>query len=224
MTPEELDKIKKEIELLEIELKLKRSKWNRLAAWSGWIAAIVLLISNSFGVFQSMVTYYDKRAEQTEFNLNQGIITLVTDKNVELEQRIKIITLLSYYEYNSLPTLIYFLERDKNRDVRNAVVESLKRILRNSRRKDAIINELSNSFLLFLGRVKEKTEFPIYVTYLRLFQDEGMNKFMNKEQTTFVQDSLRSFKINKFANDSVIYLDFYNDLTEEQIKKIGRKK
>lgn len=110
--------------------------------WSAFILGSVTLISAIFGVFVPLSEYLDESRKALEYDLNENMIGFVKDldsDSADLANRG--IMMLSYYEMNSIPILLFYLEGSRNdqKPFRLKIIETIDLIYSDSRG-----NELTN--------------------------------------------------------------------------------
>jgi hypothetical protein len=118
----EKEKLQAEIDILKAQLateypiKDKETGWFEKVAihvkgWSAFILGAVTLISAVWGVFLPLSEYLVEQRRVLEFQLNQNMIGFVDDLNSEDPAVAnKGVMMLSYYQENSIPILLFFLE------------------------------------------------------------------------------------------------------------------
>lgn len=96
--------------------------------WSAFILGAVTLISAVWGVFVPLSEYLVEQRKALEYELNENMIGFVDDLNSE-DPAIanRGVMMLSYYEVNSIPILLFFLEGSGNEkeEFREKIVETI---------------------------------------------------------------------------------------------------
>lgn len=96
--------------------------------WSSFILGAVALFSAVFGVFVPLSEYLDEQRRALEYDLNENMITFVDGLNSE-DQSVarRSIMMLSYYETNSIPILLFFMEDSRNdqKEFRRKIIETI---------------------------------------------------------------------------------------------------
>lgn len=206
---DKLRKLELEIQLLEKEVAAKSKRvtwWDKLKMYSGWIAALLTFAVSVWGdLYEPISTYLEKRKEKTEFDLNQGMISLVIGKGDNPKAKREAITLLSYYEYNSIPILMYFLETDKNDTTKRATVGAIEKILARSKRKKEITEELVASFRLFMSKTT-RDDSNTFKRLLELFTK--IDKHMERRQQEEIDTLLINKRKSVFNQDTSKYKSF----------------
>jgi hypothetical protein len=96
--------------------------------WSAFVLGSVTLISAIFGVFVPLSEYLDASRRALSYDLNENMIGFVNDlssDSAELANRG--IMMLSYYEMNSIPILLFYLEGSSNfqKPFRTKIIETI---------------------------------------------------------------------------------------------------
>lgn len=109
--------------------------------WSSFILGAVALFSAVFGVFVPLAEYLDEQRRALEYDLNENMINFVDGLNSE-DQSVarRSIMMLSYYETNSIPILLFFMEDSRNdqKEFRNKIIETISLIYADTGEKDII--------------------------------------------------------------------------------------
>ncbi len=156
----EKDKLQAEIDILHARLRKefpdeKPPGWmDKLAGfaqkWSAFILGTVTLISAVFGIFVPVSEYLAEQRRALQYELNENMIGFVNDlTNDSLANRA--VVMLSYYEVNSIPILLFYLETTTfyQNDFRAKLIETISTIYSDSRNDeilDLIINKMNNNF------------------------------------------------------------------------------
>ncbi|MEJ2595787.1 MAG: hypothetical protein P8100_11840 [bacterium] len=156
----EKDKLQAEIDILHARLlkefpEEKTPGWtDKLAGfaqkWSAFILGTVTLISAVFGIFVPVSEYLAEQRRALQYDLNENMIGFVNDlTNDSLANRA--VVMLSYYEVNSIPILLFYLETTTfyQNDFRTKLIETISMIYadtRNDEILDLIIVKMDNTF------------------------------------------------------------------------------
>jgi len=124
--------------------------------WTAFILGSVTLISAVFGVFVPLSEYLDESRRALQYDLNENMIGFVKDLNSDsTELANRGIMMLSYYEMNSIPILLFYLEGSQNnqKEFRLKIIETIDLIYADSKSSEIIemvLVRLENN----LGRLK----------------------------------------------------------------------
>jgi len=122
MTKEEMEQLKMETEMELLKLKLqkeqKEAKPSRLSTFFDrfhkWIALLVAIVSLGAGVWGLVIpakNYFDERQKQVHYDLSKEMIGFANKLNdTSKAVRQDAVMLLSYYDLNSMPILLFKLE------------------------------------------------------------------------------------------------------------------
>jgi len=158
----DLDLIKKKA---EVE-KAKKVLW-RIQAMAGLGFAFAVSV---FQLLGPIINFFDARTKQYEFQLNSSMVALIDKPSATLNEKIRAINLLSYYEYNSIPVLTYYIETDQDQ-VRNAAIKILTDIFRFSEKKEESFERVLQSLSNFISIIDSEKQFYAYKGYITFFQD-----------------------------------------------------
>ena len=159
----EKEKLQAEINILKAKLKSEypvnepEGYFNRVAGfaqkWSAFILGSVTLISAIWGVFVPLSEYLDARRNALEYNLNENMIRFVKGLNsYDTDTAKQSVMMLSYYETNSIPILLYYFENseiDYDVDLRAKIIETISMIYDGNKNKkiiEEIIRGINISF------------------------------------------------------------------------------
>lgn len=125
--------------------------------WSAFVLGSITLISAIFGVFVPLSEYLDASRRALSYELNENMIGFVNDlgsDSAELANRG--IMMLSYYEMNSIPILLYYLEGSGNlqKPFRIKIIETIDLIYSRSR-SDEIPDLIVVNMQKNLSKIKE---------------------------------------------------------------------
>jgi hypothetical protein len=96
--------------------------------WSSFVLGAVALFSAVFGVFVPLSEYLDEQRKALEYDLNENMISFVDGLNSEDPSVARrSIMMLSYYETNSIPILLFFMEDSRNNqnEFRKKIIETI---------------------------------------------------------------------------------------------------
>lgn len=132
----EKEKLQAEIDILKARLSKEypddkpRGRFDKLAGfarkWSAFILGTVTLISAIFGVFVPLAQYLEERRNALKYDLNENMIGFVDDMMSGNPDSVnRGIMMLSYYEINSVPILLYFLSKSDQRVEKQKMIENI---------------------------------------------------------------------------------------------------
>jgi hypothetical protein len=132
----ENEKLQAEIDILHARLakefpEEKRQRWyDKLAEfarkWAAFVLGTVTLISAIFGVFVPLAEYLEERRNALKYALNENMIGFVDDMmSGDTEKVNRGIMMLSYYEINSIPILLYSLSESESGATRQKIIENI---------------------------------------------------------------------------------------------------
>jgi hypothetical protein len=160
----EKEKLQAEIDILKArlakeypEITEEKPGWferasNYAGKWSALILGAVTLISAIWGVFLPLSEYLVEQRKALEYELNENMIGFVDDLNSDSAAIAnRGVMMLSYYETNSIPILLFFLEGSRNEQevFRDKIIETIGLIYEDSKASgimDVILIKLENSF------------------------------------------------------------------------------
>lgn len=118
--------------------------------WSAFILGSVTLFSAVFGVFVPLSQYLDERRKALEYDLNENMIGFVEDLNSDsLAISTRSVMMLSYYEVNSIPILLFFLESSKDTEFIDKISETIGLIYSDNRGTEiveVVLRRIQNNF------------------------------------------------------------------------------
>lgn len=160
----EKEKLRAEIDILNARLETeypdkeeKKEGWFSKASvhagrWSAILLGAVTLFSAIWGVFLPLSEYLGEQQRALEFQLNTNMIGFVDDLNSE-DPTIanRGVMMLSYYEENSIPILLFFLEGTQNdqEEFREKIIEAIALIYEDSSNDgimEIILTKMENTF------------------------------------------------------------------------------
>lgn len=154
------DKLVSEIKLLEARLKsdfpatIKKRKADIVAdfikKWAAVILATATVISAILAIFFPLSSYLTEKKKALEYELNENMIEFVNDLNNDsLADRG--VMMLSYYEANSIPILLFHLENCENdqKDFKNRIIVTLTKIYINNKKTDLVGKVMTNIDIIF---------------------------------------------------------------------------
>ncbi len=160
----EKEKLQAEIDILKGQLakefpeeKEKSPGWFEKISvhakgWSALLLGAVTLFSAIWGVFVPLSQYLDEQKKALEFALNENMIGFVEDLNDSVPAIAnRGVMMLSYYEMNSVPILLFFLETSENNqeEFREKIIETIALIYsgdRGTKIVDGVALRIMNSF------------------------------------------------------------------------------
>ena len=168
----EKEKIQAEINILEARLIKEfpedkpAGRMDRLAEfaskWSTFILRSITLVSAIFGIFVPLSDYLAQQQKALEYELNENMIGFINDLNTDSLAN-RGVVMLSYYEVNSIPILLFYLETSGNEAIefRAKLIETIGLIYADSRNReilDLIAGRLQNTFNHIKDDYTSKTE------------------------------------------------------------------
>ena len=156
----EKEKLQAEIDILHARLKKefpedKPPGWGDMLAgfaqkWSAFILGTVTLISAVFGIFVPVSEYLAEQQRALQYDLNENMIGFVNDLNNDSLAN-RAIVMLSYYEVNSIPIMLFYLESSTyfQKEFRSKLIETIGMIYaetRNPEILDLIMVKMDNTF------------------------------------------------------------------------------
>ncbi len=173
MTDAEIEKLYLEIKHLrfDYEVKEKNKKWSKLLTANSFLGYILALMIASFQVMNPIANYFKERSARYRFQLNSEMISLINSEK-DSETRLRAATMLTYYNYNSIPILLYFMEsgdEEATVDLTAKVFRKLSKI-----EADSSFTEITKSFGLLtkrIGNEEDARELTVFKRYLKLFQE-----------------------------------------------------
>jgi hypothetical protein len=168
----EKEKLQAEINILKAKLAVeypeeeeKEPGWfdkisSYAGKWSAILLSVVALISAIWGVFLPLSEYLAEQRKALEFNLNENMIGFVDDLNSDSAAIAnRGIMMLSYYEVNSIPILLFFLESSRNdqKEYRGKIIGTVNLIYEDSN-DDAIIEIILRKIENTFTEIKEGHE------------------------------------------------------------------
>ena len=204
-------KLELEIELLKVQLdeKLnptKPTRWTRInnwvKKWSITILTIASIIGGIWGVFYPIKTYYNEKSKELQFSLNQSMINLVNDLyDTNRVKKNSAIVLLSYYEENAIPILLYHLENSDQ--IEEDLTLTISRIY--TRKPSTTMPQLSSISEDLFNKESEKAGVLVningLINYSRLFQ-----------KIDFEKEHLAVVERIKSSQDSILAFHFVHEI------------
>ncbi len=180
--------------------------------WSSFVLGAVALFSAVFGVFVPLSEYLVEQRKALEYELNGNMINFVdglnsTDPSVARRS----IMMLSYYETNSIPILLFFLEDSQNNqeEFRQKIIETVGLIYTNNSNDniiDMILVKLQSNFNQLKNEgnnsIDAKMFRPLY-NFMDLINGMELNE-SDKEEVVVVYSSLKS----RICSDELLRDDF----------------
>jgi len=216
----EIRKLHLEIRALQRENRQTFGK--RVKNWIGFISLIVGLFVAVWGLFSPVASYVESQAKKTTYELNSNMIGLVTNSKT-LDEKNRAITLLAYYEGNSLPILIFFLESVSFDSSKSTIINSIARIYEQGD-NDKVFSEIEKSFVSFCKRFfASQDNKAVFLNYKDLFLSlplsVGAKKDLVKDLSQFKEVLTRTVSESQ---DSIFYSievgDLINEISPEKTK------
>jgi len=166
----EKEKLQAEINILNARLQKEFPEgkppgmWDKLAAfaqkWSAFILGTVTLFSAVFGLIVPLSEYLDGQRRALEYDLNENMIGFVNDLNTDSLAN-RGVVMLSYYEVNSIPILLFYLETSENdqEEFRARLIETINLIYINNRNQD-IYEMIANKINILFAQIKDEYASP----------------------------------------------------------------
>lgn len=208
----EKEKLQVEVEILKVQLAkdlpdVKPKKWfDKLAdfarKWSALMLGTVTLISAIFGVFIPLSEYLDERRNALKYNLNENMIGFVDDMMSDDDETAnRGIMMLSYYEINSIPILLYFLSRSESEESTKKIIENIHWI--------HFDNSNNTIVEMVMGRMQFNFE------KLKVTTEEGELR-IDEEGQTAVQNYIDLIKVLQFtSNECRIITSNFNTILKK---------
>ena len=145
------EKIQAEINILEARLEKEfpdekpPGRLGRLAdfarKWSAFVLGSLTLTSAIIGVFLPLGQYLEEKRKALEYDLNENMIGFVDHLDSDSSALAnRAVMMLSYYEVNSIPILLFFLEisEDDKIDFRRRIIETIDLIYSDERGNEIV--------------------------------------------------------------------------------------
>lgn len=155
MTNEEYENLKKEFELLSLKNQIEKQKnelkpslasvlFNQATKSISLIVAIVSMLAGIWGLVIPARNFFKDKQKEKHYELSRDMVELANNlqsDSVKLQQ--EAVLLLSYYDLNSMPILLYQLENFSNsvqKDMVDHVIKSISLIY--MRNKSEVTSEI----------------------------------------------------------------------------------
>lgn len=194
--------------------------------WSAFILGSITLISAIFGVFVPLSEYLDASRRALSYDLNENMIGFVNDLSSDSSELAnRSIMMLSYYEMNSVPILLFYLEGSGNlqKPFRTKIIETIDLIYSKSR-GDEIPELIIGNMQKNLNKLKEldingeerinPNSLRVLYNYMDLIR--GI-KFSENDLKT-IDNSFSEMK-TMFCSDSFLKEDFEAQLLFDEISR-----
>lgn len=147
MSKKQLRLLKEQQLLLQNQLLKKQLEPDRNSGWfdrtineplkkySTLLLTVLSIVGGIWGVYLPIKTFLHEQQMSTQYNLNRDIIELIQELDSAKESD-KTISILTYYERDAVPLLIYELGRRKEAQ-KQPIVNALKTIINLTRENDA---------------------------------------------------------------------------------------
>lgn len=180
----ELQRLQAENDLLQMEIAEKSrepSKSDKISAffkkWSSVLIAVISVGGGFWGIFYPIKSYYNEKSKELQFSLNTSMIGIVENlSNRDPVKRNSSIVLLSYYEENAIPILLYHLE--KSAKIEDDLIITISRIY--NRKPKPTKTEIINTSKNFFRKESKKAGLPVniigLINYRRLLQKVDFKK------------------------------------------------
>lgn len=155
MTNEDYDMLKKEFELLSLKNQIEKQKSEMKPSWTSvlfnqttksisLIVAIISMLAGIWGLVIPARNFFKDKQKEKHYELSREMVELANNlqsDSAKLQQ--EAVLLLSYYDLNSMPILLYQLENFSNSFQKNMVDHVIKTIsLIYMRNKSEVTSEI----------------------------------------------------------------------------------
>jgi hypothetical protein len=195
--------------------------------WATFILGAVTLISAVWGVFVPLSEYLIEQRRALEYQLNENMIGFVDDLNSE-DPNIanRGVMMLSYYEVNSIPILMFFLEGSRNdqEEFRERIIGTISLIYEESREDiifEQVQRKMESAFLQIVTDYKNAAMDPpfgngiqsstrrVLLNYIDLLK--GMNLRSGDKED--IERMYRDFK-SEICQDENLVFEIYGIFSE----------
>ena len=196
----EKEKIQAEIDILKARLDKEYpdekppGRFARLAEFgrksSAFLLGALTLFSAIWGVFIPLSEYLEEQRKALEYDLNENMIGLVDSLNSPNPiVANRSIMMLSYYEVNSIPILLFFLESSRDPEFIDKINETIGLIYSDNRGTEiveVVLTRIQNNFdeikdeFSQTGSVNDKRRLAL-LNYLELMDALKLRKTDQKE-------------------------------------------
>lgn len=223
ITDLEKEKIQVEIDILKAQFekdfpkRVHKKRLEQLSEFSRkWIAVILAgatLISAILGVVIPLNDFLVEQRKKLEYELNGDMIGFVDALSSDDEKKAKEgVMMLSYYETNSIPILLFYLENSEvieDEVLRKKIIETISMIYANNKSKK-IIKEISQGI---------RTSFD----HLKTTDDRGGQVInLNKRYALgYYLELLNTMKLNSRHQDDIkdLFIELKGEICEDKFLK-----
>lgn len=224
---EDLQKEKLQAEINLIKARIKKEypeakspgRLDKIASffkkWNAVILAMIAVGGGFWGVFSPVKKYFDEQSKSVQFTLNENMISAMDSLNSKnTSEAENAILILSYYEMNAIPVLLFNLERTnlENSELISNYYETINLIYKRKRSGivDRVVVKLEENFnSLFEGENIDAKKYYALQNLsgllnnlnLNWFDKKRVSKLYKKVKHTYEQDTTST--LNK---ESGIYL------------------